>query len=302
MTWRGRMTNRHGGRPRHHRTRVLLLGLAALMIAIAAPADAQNQPDAGFIRVEARITGDGPWTSWLGGRAERTAIITIENTSDVSLVAPELVLWLDADGPAQPIAVVSLPDLDAGERTTVDADFSLPRFSFGTHALEGTLTGAEDPVALRAETTHIPWLLLLLPTLALAQVGLASLRNRARRRLHQDDPAPAASSLDPADSIEAVDGSEVPASAVPAIDDRADQPPSTVASFIERELDAALADLARWRLDDDRFLLAVQQRARGVTRRVSDRFDIPAADMPDLAGSITTALLERAASPRRVSA
>ena len=301
MTCRGRMTNRHGCR-RHHRTRVLLLGLAALMTAIAAPAGAQGQPDAGFIRVEARITGDGPWTSWLGDRAERTAIITIENTSDVSLVAPELALWLDADGPDQPIALVSLPKLDAGERTTVDADFSLPRFSFGTHALRGTLTGAEDPIALRAETTHIPWLLLLLPTLALAQVGLVSLRNRARRRLHRDDQTPAAPSLDPAGSTEAVDGSAVPTSAAPANDDGVDQPPSTVASFIERELDAALADLARWRIDDDRFLLAVQRRARGVTRRVSDRFDIPAADMPDLARSITTALLERAASLQHVSA
>ncbi|MEM9464365.1 MAG: hypothetical protein AAGA90_03280 [Actinomycetota bacterium] len=281
--------------PRRNRRGVRLAAAVALLsIVLAAGAGvggAQTGPTAGFVRVDARITGDGPWTAWLGGAAERTVIVTIENTSPQTL--RDAVIEIRLDSGADPVVEpLPLPDLPPGERTTVDLSFTIPRFAIGTHGIEGTVTGADTPIPFRTETTHIPWLLLLLPTLVLAQLALVSLRDRARRRLH----APRRVATAPAPTTGADRHGDRPI-------DLTDEPaPAGIAECIEAELDEALAELDRWRLDDDRFLLAVQQRARTVTRRVSDRFSIPASAMPELAASIKRALLERAASPRRVSA
>lgn len=268
-----------------------LLALVGLSLVVAtSTSGAHALPEPGAIYADARITGDGPWTSWLGGSAERNVLVTIENRGTQALQAPELELWSAADGAQAPLSTPSLDDLAPGDRVVVEVGLDLPRFSFGTHAVEGVLLGAAQPLSFRAETTHVPWLLLLLPSIVLAQVVLVSVRNRIRRHIHR--PLPSVIPADPA---------SISLPTAPCPDDAPmDSEAGPVAAFIEAELDRALTDLDRWRLDDHRFLPEVEQWARIVTERVTDHFDLVPADQPALGARVTRALLERAASPRQV--
>jgi aryl carrier-like protein len=235
------------------------------------------------------------------------------------LRGPTLDLWLTVDGERTPLSTPALDDLAPGERVTFDIDLSLPRFSFGTHVVEGTINGAAEPVSLRAETSHIPWLLFVLPSIVLAQLALVWVRNRIRRGLHTDAARPVAPrahhpaeiTLSVDDDVDVDVDDDVDVDRLPELEPQREQPSDTeqaggqaaapgLAGFINATLDEALAGLDRWPEDDDRWLAALHQRSRATTAAVADRFAIPYAERPALAAQITRALLDRAASPRSV--
>ncbi len=281
-----------------------LLVAAALAVASAAGAQpAQTAPQTSITVVEARVTGDGPWTSWWGGPAHRSLLLTLENTGTTPATDVAVTLAVGKGEPTRPIAAPPIPTLAPGERITIAVDVTLPRFSFGTHAVEGVV---DSSVPFRAETSHVPWLLLFLPAIVLGQVVLVSLRNRARAHLRATSTAgrevkPVAGPA-PETAAEA---------APPVVTERASlaepgpraRPPvvEPIWSVIERELDAALAGLTDRDGDEEDATAAVHDAARTVTERIADRFEILPDQRPQLARSITTALLRRSAGRRIAS-
>ncbi|MEZ5165421.1 MAG: hypothetical protein R2695_02650 [Acidimicrobiales bacterium] len=87
-----------------------------------------------------------------------------------------------------PATAIDPPSIEAiafGESATVQVDLQLPRFAVGTYAVVGTVSGVDPPARFRAETSHVPWLLFLIPLIVLVQLALLALRNRLRRWIHR---------------------------------------------------------------------------------------------------------------------
>ncbi|MEO0494220.1 MAG: hypothetical protein AAF081_12475 [Actinomycetota bacterium] len=254
-----------------------MLLVAAPLGAPVAGAHAQETAPGQLTIIDARLTGDGPWTSWFGGAAERRLLLVFENSGDVAIDAPELVLRIGKGEATTPLEAPELAPLDPGDRRTVQVPVELDPFAFGTHAVVGEFLGVADTPGFRAETTHVPWLLLLLPTLVLAQVALVGLRNRTRRRLA---PTPAEPTVRPT-----IDLREPPTRATGGALDE-----TTVRRAVERELDRALADLMP-RIDAADRAERIERRAALATERVARRLDLDDAERPRLAAEITRALL-----------
>lgn len=272
---------------------VVALGLASLVTttgSVLAQGPVPVESDDRLTIIDARLTGDGPWLSWLGGTAERRLLLTFENTGDSVIDAPVLVLRQGKGEPDTSVPAPVFADLDPGERATVQIPIELAPLSFGTHAVVGEFVGFDEPTRFRAETTHVPWLLLVLPTLVLAQVALVAVRNRARRAISTPRPS--------ATSSTAVDLTETPAAPPPtsarhATGDRLQR-------VVRDELDAALADLPEGSLDRPEFADALHRRAAAATDRVARMLRLDPADRPALAAEITEALLTRVEAERLV--
>ena len=83
---------------------------------------------------EARIDGSGPWSSWFGGRPERTLTMTILNNGFVAVENPQVVLAVGKG--ADPTGFVKPPEigvLEPGESVTVTVDVELPVFALGDY-------------------------------------------------------------------------------------------------------------------------------------------------------------------------
>jgi hypothetical protein len=173
------------------RSRALVLPVAiAITLGAYSTAGAQDSAPDGpasiqLAVIDAHIEGSGPWTSWFGAAPDRELVITVVNTGSEPIEAPELVLTFGKG--ANPTELVAPPEigrLEPGEPTTVRVDLDLPSFAVGTYAVKGTFPGLATPVGFRAETSHIPWLALILPLLILLQLSLVIGRNRLRDRIH----------------------------------------------------------------------------------------------------------------------
>jgi len=161
-------------------------------------------PDRRLNITEARIEGSGPWTALFGARPNRTLVLTVANTGFVAVNNPSIVLGLGKGAnPTGFVAPPTIERIEPGESVTVRVDLELPVFAIGTYAVVGSIPGFETPIEFRAESSHVPWLLLLIPVLILIQVGLLTTRNRVRDRLAKSErpPAPLAE-LEPAAPVE----------------------------------------------------------------------------------------------------
>ncbi|MEM9520764.1 MAG: hypothetical protein AAGA37_15705 [Actinomycetota bacterium] len=272
---------------------LILTGTTATMITTSSA-----QPTSPSISiVEARVTGDGPWTSWLGASAERTLVLTLRNDGGEPVDAPITQLRVGKDTTGNAIPVPPLPPIPPESLATYRITFSLDAFSFGTHAISGAIRAGDADETFRAETTHIPWLLLILPALVLAQVILVSLRNRTRRYLHRG--------RQPVDTT--LEEIEPQATAIKAVPTQDDEPPTSseppepadataddpIQTIVGDELDRALNDLGTEALTEATFRAAIEHHARAATDRISERLELSRPAQAQLASHITRALLER---------
>jgi len=159
------------------------------------PPDQQFQvpvPDRQLTISNARITGSGPWYSYLGGPAKREVVFAVQNIGEVTVKNAAISLSM-GKGP-NPKGFVKAPDLGElkpGESRTYSVPIKLPVLALGTYGVQGEIPGFADPVRFRAETSQIPWALVALPLLVLLQVMLIASRNRLRREIeHQSSPIP----------------------------------------------------------------------------------------------------------------
>ena len=273
-------------------------GAVLMMLAIAlgwtlapTPAGAQDRVAVS----DARITGDGPVTSWLGGTAERSLIVTIVNDGPQPARDLELTVWVGKGDPDRLVTTVRIGELAPDQRATLEIPFTLDRFSFGTHAVTGQITGSGEPTMFRAETSHVPWLLLLLPALILVQIGLVAVRDAVRRHVHRSAGRPIGHDTStpgpsPADATPIL--IDLPSPAV------AQGRPAAIDTVIAAELDDALTELHRLELDDTRLLGAIERRAATATERVAVQLGLSPDAVPAVAAEITRALLERTSVTR----
>lgn len=271
---------------------LVLSSLMAMIGAVHAQVPAPVESGDRLTIIDARITGDGPWLSWLGGTAERRLLLTFENSGDSVIDGPVLLLRQGKGEPDTPIPAPVFGDLEPGERATVQIPVELAPFSFGTHAVVGEFVGFDEPTRFRAETTHVPWLLLVLPTLVLAQVGLVAVRNRARRAITTPRP--------PTTSPAAADLTDPPAAPTPTTAPARRVSDHRLQRVVRAELDAALADLPEGSVDRPEFADALHRRAAAATDRVARTLRLDPAERPALAAEITEALLTRAEAERLV--
>jgi hypothetical protein len=162
---------------------------------------------------DARIEGSGPWTALFGAPPDRTLVFTVVNNGFVAVNDPSIVLGVGkGSDPEGFVAPPQIDRLEPGESVTLTVDIDLPAFAYGTYAVVGSIPGFETPVAFRAETSHIPWLLLIIPLLILAQLTLLAFRNRVADRIQRSEPVPTGDQPPSDDAvIDLGDGDDAPA-------------------------------------------------------------------------------------------
>jgi hypothetical protein len=215
----------------------------------------------------------------------------VTNIGSVPVDDPESVLEVGRG--ADPDGFVAPPEigrLEPGESTTVSVDVELPVFAIGTYAVEGSFPGFDPPVEFRAESSHIPWLLLLLPLVILGLVALIALWNRIRRRTREPGeqqvlrPTPEAA----------------PVAATAVIDLRHEEPSDEdaeveeLASVITEELDAAFDDVLFWsgdELTNENLADLVVGLSHTAGKRVAGRTSLTLAESEGLGDEIAGELL-----------
>jgi hypothetical protein len=265
------------------------------LVAAGAQEPPRAEPAAQLAVADASIEGAGPWTSWFGAAPDRELVVTVVNIGTTPVEDPELVLHFGKGAsPGGSVAAPTLGALAPGETTSVRVALDLPPFAVGTYAVEGSFPGLAIPVGFRAETSHIPWLVLLVPLAVLIQLGLVLVRNRVRDRIHRvpstsdptlPDPAP------PAGAGRSVDTS--------ADDDRTAHAPSPpeadLETVIREELDAVFDEAARRfddSLDDAGFRAFLIGLAATVCDRTEARVDLADGERIALRSAMTAAVLD----------
>ena len=148
-------------------------------------------PDRQLAISNARIAGNGPWYSYLGGPAKRDVVFTVDNIGEVTVRNASISLSI-GKGP-NPSGFVKAPDLGElkpGESRTYSVPVELPVFALGTYGVQGEIPGFADPVRFRAETSQLPWALVALPLLVRLPVVSITTRTRFRRDIAQKSAEP----------------------------------------------------------------------------------------------------------------
>ncbi len=275
------------------------------------------RPDRRLAFTEARLEGSGPWTALFGAPPRRTLVFTVVNTGQVRVNNPSITLRVGRG--ADPSGFVEAPELGTfapGESRTFRVDVELPVFAIGTYAVEGDIPGFGIPVHFRTETSHIPWLLFLLPVLVLVQIGLLAARNRLRRRLVGEGVdsgalAPPVPAL-PAGGVidlrhEPLETPGPPPTAEPEPEPTAGTPTTEpepaptrtapdLAAVLEAAVGAALAEVGRRRHDVELTPEAAVELVVDITleatSRAREHFELDIADAADLAENLARCLLE----------
>jgi hypothetical protein len=137
--------------------------------------------------------GEGPWTAWFGGSPHRDLVYTVQNTGNVTVEDPPIIVALGKG--SDPTGIVHPPPvgvLQPGESRTYHVPVDLGVLAFGHYQAVGKIPGFANPVEFRASTSTYPWALLLLIVVGAFEFVLIKARNRARARLaRQAEVAPA---------------------------------------------------------------------------------------------------------------
>lgn len=279
-----------------NRLRRWRFGALAIVFSTAAigwlilPASAQDSPtDPGVQVTDAHIEGSGPWTSWIGGAPDRTLVVTILNTGNEQVDDAVLTIALGkGPDPSDPVEAPELGPIDPGERAVIEVPLTLPRFAFGTYRVEGTVSTSSGIDQFQAETSHVPWMVFLLPLLILVQLTMLKGRNAVRDRIHR-----APSTSDPTLPARV----PTPAPPDPDVIDLTHEPAPAVADLetvISEELDVVFDEAFRRNdeeLDEAQLTKLVVELAGTAAGRVTDRVDVSADERVELHGTMTEALL-----------
>jgi len=285
---------------------VLVLAAVLLAFGIVDASGAQEPPPDGpgaqLAVADASIEGSGPWTSWLGARPDRELVVTFVNIGTVPVTDPELTLRFGkGPNPTDPVDAPVLGTLAPGERVTVRVALELPRFAVGTFAVEGSLPDLTVPVSFRAETSHIPWLVLVLPLLILIQAALLRVRNRVRDRIHgpprtSDPTLPSAvTATDAGDDADGDPTSPDPEPEPEAPPEPELEPEPDLETVIREELDRVFDDAARHfddSLDEPAFRRYLTELATTVTERTSARIEMTPPERETLRRATVDAVLD----------
>ncbi|MFP3900460.1 MAG: hypothetical protein ACLFXM_06370 [Acidimicrobiia bacterium] len=153
-------------------------------------AEAEQAPAGRLVVDDARLEGGGPWSSWFGGSATRTLVVTVRNTGEAAAGLRVAVSAGRGDDPEGWVPVTDPGRLDAGEERTLHIPVRFDPLGVGSHTVAGEVAGRGTTATFDASTTIHPWGLYGLAgatlVLSVVTVGVRLRRRRGRRR----DPVP----------------------------------------------------------------------------------------------------------------
>jgi hypothetical protein len=130
------------------------------------------------LSASARIVGSGPWTSWIGGSADRTALITVTNTGNQVITNPTLTLTVGKGAdPTTFLANPQIGTIQPGQTVIFKQPFTIKGPAFGQYRLKGVFSGLDEATTFTASTSVYPWILFVLAWLLL-QIPLLGLYKR----------------------------------------------------------------------------------------------------------------------------
>lgn len=176
--------------------------------------------------VKAELKGSGPLLSLLGiGRPKRTAVITVQNSSDRTIEGYLLSVTTPGGVELQDESLPNSIPLEPGERATYEIPLKLPALKLGKVSLPGFFSeSANGPKAeFTASKFVAPWLLFLV----LLGLVLALLRMQLRRYPDPEDDDWVASLADSAGRQGVEDPSQTPASRASGTLENSDAPTGT---------------------------------------------------------------------------
>jgi len=140
--------------------------------------------------VDPHFEGTGPWTAWFGGSPERDLVYTVQNTGNVAVQDPPLIIALGKG--STPTGIVHPPpigSLEPGESRTYHTTVELGALAFGQYNAVGQIPGFVNAVTFKASTTTYPWALILIVVLVAFELILIISRNRVRARVARTSAA-----------------------------------------------------------------------------------------------------------------
>lgn len=143
------------------------------------------------------VDGSGPWLSWFGASATRTAEIEVTNTGTVPLKnAQGFVTAGRSPNSSRVVSVFEVDELGPGQSTVVVEEIKLPSPNFGGFWATATLDAAPSRFAGSAPTSTFPWGILIL-AIALLQFPIWKGRNWMKARFADIADASAAVQVPP---------------------------------------------------------------------------------------------------------
>lgn len=110
--------------------------------------------------ISAKLEGSGPWLSWLGGRPERTLVVTVQNVSDLPIDQYQLRLEPGKAIVIKESDVPKLQPLEAGAKATYKIPVKLRPLTIGTSSVPGQFKHADGVASFTAKSGFtFPWLL-----------------------------------------------------------------------------------------------------------------------------------------------
>jgi hypothetical protein len=105
----------------------------------------------------AHLEGSGPWTSWFGGAAHRTLVLSIRSVAPFELTHPHLsIAWGAGPNPSNLVLSPTLASFRPHEHRVVRIPVTLDALSWGDYRVEGRAIGY-GPQAQFAATTSVYW-------------------------------------------------------------------------------------------------------------------------------------------------
>jgi hypothetical protein len=134
--------------------------------------------------VEARLTGGGRISAWLGGPQHRTLVYTVRNGGPNEISGVPITVRVGRG--EEPVPAPGTGVLRAGETRTYEIPVTIPFAAFGAYPVTADIAGAG-----RASVTHqaYPWGLVLVNFLGIALIALGIARRVSRVRARGAGPA-----------------------------------------------------------------------------------------------------------------
>jgi hypothetical protein len=140
----------------------------------------------------AHVEGSGPWTSWFGGSARRTLVLSIRSVAPFVLVQPHLsISWGTGPNPANLVSSPTLASFRPHEHRVVRIPVTLDALSWGRYRVEGRAIGFGSQTHFAATTSDYWWGWIVVGFLILNVILWRALWRLAHRRERRATSGPA---------------------------------------------------------------------------------------------------------------
>jgi hypothetical protein len=203
------------------------------------------------LEVASIAVSGGSWTELFGAPSNRTLKLTLVNTGEVAVDAPELTVSWGRRGSAGRIELPEIPRMEPGDTQSLAARLPRGALAFGRYKASATVAGLGEPATVVASESVYPWGLAALVVLVLVAAVLLYVRLRRKSAAEPEQPVEAvpvpepavAADAEPVEALAALASTEVPMDQQQVIDLRDGEPEPAVIAV------AAMSDDLRQSFD-----------------------------------------------------